>query len=398
MKDIVKAGMNQDKIQELNKTLLLNLIREEGVCSRAFLSQLTGLNKATITYIVNDFIETKCVEETGLLSSGKGRRSIGITLSNKEYFLMGIRLARTYFKVAVFNLRGEIEEVRRTDITEDCSAGETITEIIRVAQQLIKKNSERKLLGVGMAIPGPFLKEKGEIGVLTGRRGLEKIGFKEELEKKLNTRVIMEHDAKAGAFAQLWYDKEIDKRNSLIYVAAGEGVGAGIIISQEIVYGELGTAGEIGHMTIDYNGEKCECGNRGCLEKYCSILALKKRFQDIYGREYGLEEIRDLIRENDPEAVKVYRQACRFLGYGIVNVVNSYNPTVIILGDELSHIDREIMLTEVDGVLKERLLPEIYQKLIVKISVAVKDSVLHGIGAMTIKRVFDNYAEYFSIS
>lgn len=398
MSSTIKAGMNQDRIQELNKTLLLNLIREQGVCSRAVLSQLTGLNKATITYIVNDFISTKCVEETGLLASGKGRRSIGITLSNKEYYLMGIRLARTYFKVAVFNLRGEIEEVQRTEILGEGSAGETITEIIRVAERLIKKNHARQLLGVGMAIPGPFLKEKGEIGVLTGRRGLERIGFKEELEKHLNTRVIMEHDAKAGAFAQLWYDKEIDKRNSLIYVAAGEGVGAGIIIQQEIVYGELGTAGEIGHMTIDYHGEKCECGNRGCLEKYCSILAVRKKFMDRYGKDYSLNEIREMVRAKESDAVQIYRDACRFLGYGIVNVVNSYNPTVIILGDELSHIDREIMLTEVDGVLEERLLPEIYQKLVVKISAAVEDSVLHGIGAMTIKQAFDNYTEYFRVS
>ncbi|MGI6080591.1 MAG: ROK family protein, partial [Candidatus Avilachnospira sp.] len=389
MGHLKESGINQDKIQELNKALLLNLIREKGECSRAVLSQATGLNKATITYMVNDFIEKKCVEETGLLVGEKGRRSIGIALSNKAYFLIGIRLARTYFKVAVFNLRGEIEEVRRETIEKDFSAGETITEIIQLAEIFLKKNKQRRLLGVGMAIPGPFLKEKGEIGVLTGRRGLERIGFKEKIEKALNTKVFMEHDAKAGAFAQLWYDKEINKDSSLIYIAAGEGVGAGIVLNQEIVYGEQGTAGEIGHMTIDYNGERCECGNRGCLEKYCSILAVRNEFKKKYNKDYSIEGIRKMVRANDLNAVQIYRRACRFLGYGMVNVVNSYNPTVIILGDEFSHIDGKIILEEINNVLKERLLPEIYQNLTVKISAVVNDSVLHGIGAMVIKRVFD---------
>ena len=108
-----------------------------------------------------------------------------------------------------------------------------------------------------------------------------------------------------------------------------------------------------------------------------------------------LKEIKEMIKGDDIEVINIYRESCRYLGYGIVNIVNTYNPTVIILGDELTHVDQEIMLNEVDKVLKERLLPEIYEKLTVKISGAVKDSVLHGIGAMCTKKVFDNYSMFF---
>lgn len=344
---------------------------------------------------MNEFILSECVEETGLLSNGKGRRSIGITLSDKKYYVIGIRLARTYFKVASFNLRGEMEDLRRIEISEDNPAEITFKEIIKVILSFIEQNQFRKLLLVGMAIPGPFFKDRGKIGVLTGGRRFEQIDFKEKLENQLNIKVIVEHDAKAGAFAQLWYDKEIDKKNSLIYVAAGEGIGAGIIIDQKIVYGELGTAGEIGHMTIDYRGELCECGNRGCLEKYCSLLSVRSRLKEAKGKKYSLKEIKEMIKGDDIEVINIYRESCRYLGYGIVNIVNTYNPTVIILGDELTHVDQEIMLNEVDKVLKERLLPEIYEKLTVKISGAVKDSVLHGIGAMCTKKVFDNYSMFF---
>ena len=119
-----------------------------------------------------------------------------------------------------------------------------------------------------MAIPGPFIKQEGKIAVLTETAGWGNMAFKEELEKHFSYPVFMEHDANAGAYAQIWYDKTIDKNSSLIYVAIGQGVGAGIVYHGEIIKGELGIAGEIGHTTINYDGPRCECGNRGCLEKY----------------------------------------------------------------------------------------------------------------------------------
>ena len=395
---IVQEGINQDKIQEMNKALLLNLIREQEVCSRARLSQLSGLNKATITYLVNDFIQAKCVDETGLISTGKGRRSIGITLSDEFYYVIGIRLARTYFKIGLFNLRGELTAEKRIDIGSDILPGNVVNRIADEIQKAIEaKGNSRKLLSIGMAIPGPFIKNKGRIAVLTGRSGFEEIEFKTELEKRFNTSIIVEHDANAGAFAQLWYDREIEKEKSLIYVAAGEGIGAGIIIDGSIIRGELGTAGEIGHMTIDFNGEQCECGNKGCLENYCSVLALKRSIVQSKKRKYNLSQIKQMIADNDSQAVIVYRKACCFLGYGIVNVVNSFNPSTIILGDELSHIESTIMLEEINSVLEKRLLKEVYQNLSVKISGAVRDSVLHGIGAMCLEHAFSNYSIFFKI-
>jgi len=169
-------------------------------------------------------------------------------LSDKKYYVIGIRLARTYFKVASFNLRGEMEDLRRIEISEDNPAEITFKEIIKVILSFIEQNQ----------------------------------------------------------FTQLWYDKEIDKKNSLIYVAAGEGIGAGIIIDQKIVYGELGTAGEIGHMTIDYRGELCECGNRGCLEKYCSLLSVRSRLKEAKGKKYSLKEIKEMREKYDDLAIVCY--------------------------------------------------------------------------------------------
>lgn len=395
MKNTKMTGINQDKIPELNRRLLLNLIKEQGVCSRAKLSQISGLNKATITYIVNDFIEAGCVEEIGFLSSEKGRRSIGITLARDNHYVIGIRLARTYYKIGMFDLCGDLVEEIRIEIPKKEESVNVVDNIEAEIRKLMSEYKERQLLAIGMAIPGPFIRSKGKIAVLTEASGFEQIVFKDELRKRFAEQVIVEHDANAGVFAQFWYDREIDKEKSLIYIAAGQGIGAGIMIDGAVIRGEDGIAGEIGHMTIDCNGIRCECGNRGCLEKYCSTLTLRRKASEKKKRECTLTEVTDMIRGGDADIVDIYRESCRYLAYGIVNTVNSYNPAVIIMGDEFSHIQSEIMIEEIDRVLKERIHPEVYRNLTVKISAAVKDSILHGIGALCLDEVFAHYSIYF---
>lgn len=391
-------GVNQDSIQEMNRALIINLLREQGVCSRANLAKLSGLKKATVTYIINDFINWGCVRETGLMSGDKGRRSIGITLSEDSYYVIGIRLARRYYKVGLFGINGTLKEVKRQEIEHDQTPTVTMEEIIVCAKDLCGKAGEEKVLAVGMAIPGPFIKKEGKIAVLTESVGWGNMEFREELAKHLPYPVFIEHDANAGAYAQIWYDRSINKEECLVYVAVGQGLGAGIIYNEEILKGELGIAGEIGHTTIRFDGPKCECGNRGCLEKYCSSIVLARNIARRKQSEdsYHLPEIQEMIDSGDPIAIEEFKSACRYLGYGLVNVVNSFNPSVIILGDEMSHIYAGCMLEEVNQILKERLLPEVYSNLKVKVSQAVRDSVLHGIGAISINAVMANLGIYLN--
>lgn len=391
-------GVNQDSIQEMNRALIINLLREQGVCSRANLAKLSGLKKATVTYIINDFINWGCVRETGLLSGDKGRRSIGITLTEDSYYVIGIRLARRYYKVGLFSINGTLKEVKRQEIEHDQEPDSIMEEMIACVKDMCSRAGEEKVLSVGMAIPGPFIKKEGKIAVLTESVGWGNMEFKEELAKHLPYPVFIEHDANAGAYAQIWYDRTIDKNECLVYVAVGQGLGAGIIYNGEIIKGELGIAGEIGHTTIRFDGPKCECGNRGCLEKYCSSIVLARNIARRKKSEdrYHLSEIQEMIDSGDPIAIEEFRSACRYLGYGLVNVVNSFNPSVIILGDEMSHIYAECMLEEVNQILKERLLPEVYSNLKVKVSKAVRDSVLHGIGAISINAVMANLGFYLN--
>ena len=391
-------GVNQDSIQSMNRTLIMKLLREQGICSRANLAKLSGLKKATVTYIVNDFINWGCVKEVGLIQGNKGRRSIGITLAEDRYFVIGIRLARRDFKVGLFSINGNLIDITQQQIESGQSPERTMENILSNIDSLISRTAPDNILAIGMAIPGPFIKREGKIAVLTETAGWGNMAFREELEKRYSFPVFIEHDANAGAYAQIWYDKLIDKNASLIYVAIGQGVGAGIVYNGEILKGELGIAGEIGHTSINFDGPKCECGNHGCLEKYCSSIVLARNITGAKKRteQYGLSDIQKLIDAGDEQAIEEFRKECRYLGYGIVNAVNSFNPSAIILGDDMSHINDGIMLQEVNKILKERLLPEVYDNLNLKVSKAVKDSVLHGIGAICINEVLGNLELYLN--
>lgn len=392
-----KSGYNQEKIQRMNRTLLLNMLLKEGVCSRVHLADLTQLKPATITNIMNDFLKFRIVKEVGLLTGSKGRRSIGVSINNDDYGVLAIRFSRRNYSIGIFNLSGDAVSMERKEINEKCLPENVFTEIVEKGKQLIENSTDRKILAIGMAIPGPYIIKKGRIEIMTGVSGWDKIPIKEILEETFKIPVFIQQDANAGALAQYWHSDEDMKDKLLIYIAVGQGVGAGIISNGEIVEGTIGTAGEIGHMSINYTGPRCSCGNYGCLEMYCSSIAF---INNIYkkmnsAKKVSLNEVAELIREGNKEILDIYLNACDMLAVGIVNIINSFNPAVVVIGDEMVHIAPDIMLERVLLDVKERVLPSIYEDTKIKVSSIKNDSMIHGAALVAIREVFLNPENYF---
>ena len=273
-------GYNQESIQDMNRTLLINLLRKEGICARAHLSNLSMLKQATVTNIMNDFIHWGLVKEVGFLVGNKGRRSIGISINNDDFGVLGIRLGRKNYTVGLFDLSGNLVEYKRNEVEAGQKPREIFDNIKGEARELIGSAKGRKIIAVGMAIPGPYSERRGRIELMTGVSGWNEISIKEELTEDFKLPVFVEQDANAGALAQYWHKEEDYKNSVLVYVADGQGVGAGIISNGELLKGSIGVAGEIGHTTIDLGGSKCACGNYGCLENYCSSIAFTRKVNE----------------------------------------------------------------------------------------------------------------------
>lgn len=393
----IRHGINQENIQNMNRTLLINLLRKEGVCSRAHLAKLTSLKQATVTYIVNDFIHWNLVKEVGFLLGKKGRRSIGISINNDDFGVLAIRLARKHYSIGIFDLSGKLLNFKRVKLDPGNSPRENFDKLVGEAEEILNGQDARKILSIGMAIPGPYSIKRGRIALMTGTSGWNEIPIQEELNRHFQLPVFMEHDANAGAIAQLWHSKTDYKDSVLVYIAAGQGLGAGIMVNGSLLKGSIGIAGEIGHTTINFDGPQCACGNYGCLEKYCSSIALTQAVRDALGMEGKVDftEVAALIREGNPTAREKFNESCDYLGIGLVNIINSFNPGVIVIGDEMAHILPDVLLERVRDVVKARVLPEIYDNMEIRMSEIENDSVLHGAALVAIDEIAACPGQYF---
>lgn len=383
-----KKGKNLEDIQEMNRYLVIQLLRTKGICSRAELAKESGLKQATITNIVNDFIRWGLVKETGIIDGKKGRRSIGIALNSEGYKVIGVRLARKSFTVGLFDIGGTEYSIEKIPIKTTDGTLAAFNKMKQAIEKMISGCDQGTVLGIGLALPGPFIRNEGRIALMTEFPGWENLLIHEELEKAFQLPVFIEHNANVGALAEWWLGSYRRDAGTMVYIAAGQGMGAGVIIDGKIFRGATGTAAEIGHMSIAFDGPKCECGNKGCLELYCSTLALIREVQkmiDLYPRSIlrknsSLDEIFQAINLGDELANKAFYKIAKYLGVGLVNVINAYNPNSIIIGDEMARGGVKL-LQIVKNTIQEHVLMSIYEKTDIQLSTFTNDSVLLGVSA-----------------
>ena len=269
--------------------------------------------------------------------------------------------------------------------------------VIQEMDSLIAKFPNIKILSLGVAIPGPYNSLKGRISIMTNVEGWDKIALKDEFSEHFNIPVIIEEHANAAALAQFWYDADTQSNDVLVYIAFAQGIGAGIINKGILLKGATGAAGEIGHTTVDLHGPRCSCGNYGCLETYCSSIAFVRRVNEAFGKKNVLtfHDVKMLVKEKNPIATELYLEMCDYLSIGVINVINSFNPQLIVIGDEMAHIAPELMLERITSNVKERIVPQTLENTKIQLSAYKQDSMVYGAAIIAINHIFENPAHYF---
>ncbi len=397
MNQNVFQGVNSNNLKESNRSILLSLIKKNEYCSRADLAKKSGLKPATITKIVSNFIESGIVRETGSISGEKGRRSIGLILNKDEYAFIGIRIARTYSQIGMFNLTGEIlhEITIYPVILEGPHAA--INKIVKSTTKFMELEPQRKKLAIGIAVPGPYFPQEGKISKLTGFPGWDEISIDEVLCSSFSIPVIVDHDANTGVLAEWWEGQSGTETGVFLYLAVGEGIGAGIVINGELFYGSYGTAGEIGHSSIAYDGLKCECGNRGCLTLYASVFnlmdytrELKDEYpESILGEEFTFDDIVDAIHKEDPLACIALKKISKYLAIGIINAICTYSPTEIVIGDIMAKIGQPL-IREIKEVIEKRTFKRFAELTKIRLTNFTEDSAFIGTGSLVLNYLFKN--------
>jgi predicted NBD/HSP70 family sugar kinase len=329
-----------ESLREHNRRRVLDALRNAGVASRAEIARSTGLSRSTVSTIVADLqargllIERADADATA--GAQGGRPPVRLSLDRSAGATVGIAFSHDHVRVAVADLGQRIlaEDARRMNVGQSATEGLAVAEGL-VDRALLEAGIERRsVLGAGLGIPGPIDRRTGTVGSHAILPGWDGVRAGEDMAARLGVPVYVENDANLEALAEALQGAGRGVAD-VVYIMVSAGIGAGVIIGGRLHRGARGTAGEIGHVLIDENGDVCRCGNRGCLE----TLAAGPGLADLLRRTHGPLSVPDMLSlasDGDTGVRRVIEDAGRHIGVAAANVCNVLNPERVIVGGELS--------------------------------------------------------------
>ncbi|WP_062214233.1 ROK family transcriptional regulator [Streptomyces sp. NBRC 109706] len=331
----MKTPGSQSSLHRANLERVIRAVRAAGSLTQADIARTTGLSAATVSNIVRELKELGTVEVRS--TSAGGRRARSVSLSGDAGIVVGVDFGHSHLRVAVGNLAHQVlaEEAEPVDV--DASADEGFDRAEKLVGRLLTVAGvdRGKIIGIGLGVPGPIDITSGTIGstaILPGWRGTNP---REELAARTGVPVHVDNDANLGALGEsVWGSGR--GSGDLAYIKVASGVGAGLVINGRIYRGPGGTAGEIGHVTLDESGPVCRCGNRGCLETFTAARHVLPLLHPIHGPELTMQRVVQLAREGDPGCQRVIGDISRHVGTAVAQLCNLLNLSRVVLGGDLA--------------------------------------------------------------
>jgi N-acetylglucosamine repressor len=342
---------NRDLIKDINRNLVLNLIKSRGPIPRVELAKISGLSPATISAIIGDFISSGLVHEMGRGESTGGRRPVMLRLNHKAGFVVGAKLMEHAIVTAVTDLDASVlhHQVTRLRIADREPSVSTDPEmllkaLINTIETTITKSGidRERLLGIGVGMAGIVDTAEG-LSQYSPFFGWQGVKIAEPLTEHFKLPIYLENDVNTLTIAEQWFGYG-HVADHFVVVTVGRGIGAGVVVNGQFYRGALGGAGEVGHMKLKPKGPLCDCGSHGCLEALASDEAILRqaRVAVAAGKQTHLSKVESLTLEalveaadnGDRLARRLLGEAGRWLGVGIANLVNILNPQLVIVGGE----------------------------------------------------------------
>jgi predicted NBD/HSP70 family sugar kinase len=318
--------------RDINRDVILEVIRANQPISRAGLSRLSGLQRSTVSLIVNQLIEERWVREGATATVPRGRRPTMVGL-NDDLVMLVAAIRPKVATVAIVDLNGRFLSRAQLPVTSDPE--KTIAGIIESMSRMRENNSQRSYEGVGISLPGRVDPETQRLR-LAPNLAWPDFDIKAAIKKGTGLGVELDNEANACLLAETWFGRMDGVRNAVL-VTLSEGVGTSILSNGQIVYGEHGMAGEFGHIPLDINGPLCGCGARGCWEMYASSNAAL-RFYAESKPKVALRTIEDLLRlagEEDKKAIAALTKQAEYVGKGLRLISATLAPELILIAGDI---------------------------------------------------------------
>jgi predicted NBD/HSP70 family sugar kinase len=323
-------------VRRTNRSVLLSKLFLDGRVSRLELSRLTGLSAGTVSNVTGELIDEGLVVEAGLVESDGGRPRVLLAVDPRYGYVIGVDVGETGIKVELFDL--SMRALATVDQPVDSASPDPgkVADLVVAGLREVIAGAEvpaDRVLGAGIGVFGTV-----EQGPLAPTVGWDAVPLEALVRAGTDLPLFFDNGAKTLGQAEMWFGAGRGARHA-VFVLVGSGVGAAIVTDGATYRGTSSSAGEWGHTTIVYGGRPCRCGARGCLEAYVGAGGVLDRFREASRRRAAPaadeeSQLAALIQAADRSktAARVLDDTAGYLGAGIANLVNLFNPERIVLG------------------------------------------------------------------
>lgn len=347
---MVKAH-NADYIKSYNRKAVLRLLRHSPM-SRADLARSTGLTRATTSLIADEMIKEGILTEMSPQKAGRGRRAMPLSICPDRYYSLGVFLSRNSYAVGLCNFSGEL--VCRREIV---LSAEPVEDLVRALEDLLKQVDRSRVVGIGITSPGPLDTQQGKILNPPQFECWHGVSIAPVLTERMGIPAYLEHDACALALHQL---EICESKNFLLLLVGRTGLGSGVVSDGRLLGGTGHFTGELGHTSIRFDGRRCNCGNKGCLETYAAINNL---LED--SRFSTWRELVDAIGSED--ANRLLDREGEYLAAGIINLLNLISVDTVYLSGEIRY-GGEVLVQRLQKAVRERVMYRSYSDVVVRMA------------------------------
>jgi len=397
---------DQDSIRKVNTSLVLNALRLHAPISRADLANLTDLNRSTITNIVNVLIDDGLVLELDAMESKIGRPGIALSLRPEGGAVIGVEIGVGFISTILTDFVATILWRSRFEFSPTTPQIAVISKAEELIDQAIAfaDTKQLRLLGIGLGVPGLVNVQNGEL-LFAPNLGWRDVPLRLMLSQRFHIPIYVENEANLGALGEYYFGVGRNVEN-FIYLSSGVGLGGGIIINGKLLKGGRGFAGEIGHIQRDPQGEICGCGRTGCWETQVGPRAILQRVRRSIETEphktlskmvdgnldkLTFNQVVDCAMQGDTLCRTAMEKVGENLGTGIADLVNIFNPEMVIIGGAFNY-GREIILPVLEKTIAGETLPAVRQDLQVIISDQGADATVLGAIAVVLDDILRSIA------
>jgi len=331
--------------REINRKIVLNLVREHQPVSRADLARQMHVGRGMITQLVDELIAHGIVAEGATANVPRGRKPKLLHVATRDRFCIAVdvRFSRTH--VALTDMDGRQLAMETMDTRLD--PAQLVADIAVRVQRLLADHGAERCEGIGVVVPGMIHRRTGQI-LNSPQLGWRDVPLREALAEATGLRVLIENAPIACALAWMWLPPFArDGVDTFAYVTVSDGVGVCVVDHGEVFRGHGDTAGEFGHLPLSLDGPRCMCGLRGCLEAYTSNVATLARYFEVdasvpasrealRGYGFGMEDLIVRMRDGDVRAQAALKETGRYLGIGLAGIITALSPARVVLSGEIT--------------------------------------------------------------